>query len=267
MTETTQKAPTREILIGTPTADGILTTGYADSLVAAMRSISASGGLPLYQSVDFHDSSTGRNHIVHTALARPSISHVLFIDNDMKIRREVFDRLIAAAKPVIGGAYAKRQIDLEAYAKARAEGHTPDVAKALASPFVARFGTSTSLAIRQGMSEVIGVGMGCTLIETALLRRMIAAGGLGQQDLLPVSGAEKGGKMWDFFSRMFLGDGQILSDDFAFCERARATEAGTIWCYFGPGIEHQGRMNFGGALVDRLQVLAGGVTPATPTEA
>ncbi|GMG82062.1 hypothetical protein LNKW23_12750 [Paralimibaculum aggregatum] len=244
-----------EVLIGIATADGLLTSGCAESLAAAIGAVAASGAQPRFQTVDFHDVATARNHICGLALARPGISHVLFIDNDMKIRGEVFRLLLGAGRPVVGAVYAKRQIDLEAYAAARAAGHPPDTARALASPFVLRHGDGR-LQVREGLVQLDGIGMGCALIETALLRRVAGAGGLGRQAALPHAAGALGESVWDFFSRMPQPDGRWLSDDFAFCTRVQAVEPGAVWGYVGPGVAHQGRMDFGGAFFDRAQAMA-----------
>ncbi len=236
------------VLIGTPTADGIVTTGYAESLANAIAAILATGRGTAYRVVDFYDVAEARNHIVHEALARPEVSRVLFIDNDMRIEPAVFSRLLAAGKPVAGGVYVKRQTDLEAYAQARMAGHEPDAARALASPFVVRLAEGTH-SIDQGFLPVDGVGMGCTLIDTGLLHRMAASGRLAQR-----RGIAGSGPVWDFFSRFEIEPGLALTDDFAFCARANQAEPGAVWAYVGGGLSHQGRFDHEAPFLARLKI-------------
>ncbi|MEM9145990.1 MAG: hypothetical protein AAGC57_07295 [Pseudomonadota bacterium] len=247
--------PKREILIGTPTADGIVTTGYAESLLAAARAISRAGHLHRYVTLDFFDVAVARNHILHMALAVPEISHVLFIDNDMCIAQSVFEALIAADKPMIGGIYTRRKIDLEAYAAARAEGHAPEVARALASPFILRLIGRSRLTVEKGLAEVDGVGFGAALVSTTLLRQMAASGEIPQTAGLEAAGLKPGTQIWDFCAPVTAANGEPLSEDFSFCARANAAVPKAVWGLACPGIEHIGQFSYGADFGDRLRAM------------
>lgn len=245
----------REILIATPTADGTVTTGYAESLVAAIRAISAAGLGHRYLTLDYFDAPTARNHLFHMALEAPSVSHVLFIDNDMRIGRRVFELLIAAQKPVVGGIYTRRSLDLEAYAKARAEGHDPKTARALASPFILRLVGRTRLKVENGLAEVDGIGFGAALISTDILRTMIDRAGLRRLPAVRSAGLAEGTEVWDFCSTVSAKDGSQLSDDFSFCARAIAAQPGSVWGLAVPGIAHTGHFDYGGDFGDKLKAM------------
>ncbi|MEO1600478.1 MAG: hypothetical protein AAFU49_08420 [Pseudomonadota bacterium] len=245
----------REVLIGTPTADGIVTTGYAESLLNAARAISARGMRHRYLTLDYFHAPVARNHILHAALSVPSISHVLFIDNDMKIEQAVFDALLAADKPLVGGIYTRRQIDLESYAKARMDGHEPATARALASPFILRLVGRTRLQVERGLAQVDGVGFGAALLTTDLLRAMIDAGTAEQTPGMPAAGLSPGTMIWDFCGQMISEAGEALSDDFSFCARANAAVPGSVWGLAAPGILHTGQFDYGADFGEKLRAI------------
>ncbi|MGF1445276.1 MAG: hypothetical protein ACFBRM_03650 [Pikeienuella sp.] len=259
MTDTAQEPLPDAVMIAVPTADGIVTTGHVETVVEAAAAISASGRRYYYRHVDFVEVVQSRNHLVAMALARPETSHILFIDNDMLVPRQPIARLLAAGKPVAGVVYPKRRTNLEAYAQARMDGHDQATARALASPYVVQLPDGT-LTVEKGLAQVDGVGFGCTLIELRLLRAMIADGRLGRQKPLDIGhvDTDQDGLIWNFFARNLLPNGQVLSEDYAFCARARAVEPGCVWAYLGPGALHQGWFNHGeGAnFIDRLKALS-----------
>lgn len=250
----------REILIATPTADGIVTTGYAESLLAAARAISGAGYLHRYVTMDYFDTISARNHIFHIALETPSISHVLFIDNDMRIAQRVFELLIAAEKPMVGGIYSRRSIDLEAYAKARADGHDQKTARALASPFILRLVGRTRLKVENGLAEVDGVGFGASLVTTDLLRAIIAHASISKTPAIKSAGLPQGTEIWDFCSAFQSERGEELSDDFSFCARANAAQPGSVWGLAVPGILHTGQFDYGADFGDKLRAMSAAAT-------
>lgn len=233
-----------EILIACHTADAICTVGFTESLVAAIEAIAAAGLRHRYATLDYYDIVTARNHLAHYALTEDRVGHVLFIDNDVRVARPVFERLIAAGKPVAGGIFTRRAIDLEAYARARAEGHDEAAARALASQYNVRLGGGR-LRIEGGLAQLEALGFGCVLIETRLLRRLAGTGRLGRIPAIPRTGFAPGTVLTDFFSELPQPDGSRLSDDISFCTRVQEVEPGGVWGYVGPGIAHVGQFSYG----------------------
>ncbi len=245
----------REIMIATPTSDGICTTGYVESIVAAIEAIHAAGFRHRFATLDYFDVITSRNHLAMFALRQDTISHLLFIDNDMRVHKHVFQRLIASDKPVVGAIYTRRKFDLEAYAQARIKGHPHDAARALASPWILRIKPG-KVPLGQDILPVEGIGFGAALVSTRLMRAMIDAGILEQRPALPEAKFGDNAKVWDFFGEIPLAGGGALSDDFSFCKRANDTMANAVWGYAGPGISHQGHFDYGADFKARLRALA-----------
>ncbi|MEL6264230.1 MAG: hypothetical protein AAFR52_01040 [Pseudomonadota bacterium] len=252
----TETEPARgPVLIAVPTAQGTCTAGCLHSVEGAVTALAMAGRAHRLAVFSYYDIVTARNHAAAIALAE-GYGHLLFIDSDMHVERAVFARLIEARRPVAGGLYTRRGLDLEAYARARAEGHAPGPARALASSFILR--ANAARVPREGdMVALEGIGMGATLIATELLRTIAAGGGLARR--APVAALARPGieAVDDFFGEIVLEDGTALSEDFAFCHRANAAVANAVWGYAGPGIRHQGQFDYGADFADRLTAAAG----------
>ena len=78
------------ILIATPTAGGITTTAYTQSVVAATVAIHEMGGTYRHLSIDGADVVIARNILAHSFLTDDSCDYVLFIDSDMAVDLAVF---------------------------------------------------------------------------------------------------------------------------------------------------------------------------------
>lgn len=97
-----------------------------------------------------------RNGLVQSVLAAdPSITHLFFADQDVAMPHDAIGRLLARRKPVVGGLYYLKDPE-----------RNPCVIGSM-DPFA-----FLPNPVRPGMQQVAGIGMGCTLIEVDVFRKI-----------------------------------------------------------------------------------------------
>lgn len=234
-----QPRPRNYVLVATPTAGNLVTAGYASTLVALGRAARDKGWDFDNLSFDGADIVMARNYLANHVLRNERLSHVLFLDSDMRVKQPVLERFLVSGKSMLGAVYPRRQIDLSRYASALKAGHPDLEAQALAMDFNVQIKTK-SLSITDGICEVDGVGFGCVLIERALLARMAKSGVAAEVPSGLLRSHGLGETHYDFFSTLPLEGGGYLSEDYSFCARVRQMEGGKVWAYTGAGIAHLG---------------------------
>ena len=239
-------------MIATPTTQGTVTTAYAHTLATAATVLAEAGASHRLAIVDGADVVSARTILTHAFLGDETLTHLLFLDSDMAVEAEVLRRMLALGAPIVGCAYPRLELDLDAYADALAESPDRDRARALASRFTVRLGAG-QVQVRGNFAEVQGFGMGCVLIARGLLRAMIDRGAVRPMVSSRLREAGLTGNIFDFFDEIRLESGDRLNEDFAFCERVRALGDLPLLAWVGPGVAHVGRFAFGGAYVERLK--------------
>lgn len=241
-----------KVLIASPTTQGMVTTAYAHTLTAATAALTEAGALYRLMLIDGADVVLARTILAHAFMADESLTHILFIDSDMAVDGAALRRLIAEKAPIIGAAYSERRIDLDAYAARIAEGASPEAAKALSSAFTLRMSPGRKEVVN-GLVEVEGFGFGCVLIAKEVFSALIARGIAKPITSAKLRAAGLKGDIHDFFAPIPQPDGDVLSEDYAFCERVRALGDAPLLAYIGAGVGHVGQFTYGGAFIDRLR--------------
>ncbi|MEE2690024.1 MAG: hypothetical protein VX640_00660 [Pseudomonadota bacterium] len=246
-----ESAGTKKVLIATPTAEGKVTTSFAQTLLAAATAFSKAGFQYRQAFFDGADVAMARNAFANILLADEGCTHLLFVDSDMAVDIEVFARLIQWGKPLAGPVCTERSLDLDRFVEEIRGGASKERALAVASNF-AVMAAPGRIEVTNGFCKVEALGFGCVLIErsvfTALAERGLAkktpAGKLARHGLGP--------DIYDFFSETAGPDGARVSEDFSFCRRAR--EAGfDIWGYGAASIGHVGAFTYGASFIERLK--------------
>ncbi|MEM1300409.1 MAG: hypothetical protein AAGH68_14140 [Pseudomonadota bacterium] len=227
------------VLVATPTAGNLVASGYASTLMAVARAARDLGWDFDNLSFDGADVVMARNYLANYVLGDPRLSHVLFLDSDMRVQQQVLSRFMAADKPIIGSVYPRRQIDLGRYAAALKAGHPDNEAQAMAMDFNVQI-TTKALRVSDGMCEVEGLGFGCVLIQRGLLEKMAETGVAKEVPSGVLQSQGLGARHHDFFSTIQLPEGGYLSEDFSFCARVRQMDGGAVWAYIGEGVSHLG---------------------------
>lgn len=254
MSAQTSRAPgaaNGKVFIATPTAQGTVTAAFAQSLLAAASAFTKAGFAYRQAFFDGPDVSMARNAFAHAFLADPEATHLLFIDSDMQVGVDVFQKLLHARKPIAAAVYVERRLDLDRFVEAIRSGLTKPRALALASNFVMRVADGP-LEVAQGFCRLEAVGFGCILIERAVFESLIAKG------LAPRAKADKlarhglAAELHDFFSEINDPGAGRLSEDYAFCRRARAAGF-DIWGAADAAVGHIGQFAYSASLLDRLE--------------
>lgn len=240
------------ILIATPTAGGMTTTAYTQSVVAATVAIHELGGTYRHLSIDGADVVIARNILTHSFLSDESCDYILFIDSDMAVDLSVFRHLLKLKTPFVGAAYSERRLNLQTFAEAMAE--TPDEprARALASNFTVRMKPGEK-KIRSGVCAVDALGFGCVLIHRSVFASLIERDIVGPFVSSKVRDLGLEGQVYDFFDEIPLENGDWLSEDYSFCQRVRELGDVEILAYVGAGVGHVGPFTYSGPYIEKLK--------------
>ncbi|MGB0410695.1 MAG: hypothetical protein ACPGFA_03820 [Pikeienuella sp.] len=240
-----------KVLIGTPTAGGIAKIQYSTSVLACANAVAEAGGTCELVTFDGAHLVIARNYIAHCALSDPAITHVLSLDSDMDVDIEVFRRLIAANVDLVAAVYTERGMDLQAFANDLAANRNPGRATARAARFTATV-EEGELTVRNHLCKLKNTALGCSLIRRSVFERIIATGQVKPFICRKLRDMGLTGEMWDFFAESAAPQGGILSEDYSFCERAKAAGI-TLTGYVGPGVGHVGSFTYEGPFIERLK--------------
>jgi hypothetical protein len=244
------------VLIATPTAGGIVKASYATTLVKTILAMKEAGWGVDFVTLDSAYISRARNYFANLLLHRPHFTHLVMIDSDMSFEGRVIARLLRCDKPVIAAAYSQRRMNMVAFAEAarNTELALPELT-ALALEYNLRPELEEGggrLRVIDGMCRVHHVALGCAVIRRDAFESLIATGiaRLRPDRFLQRSGLE--GPFYDFFGEIMLEDGDIVSEDYSFCQRWRSTLGNEIWAVVDEPIGHVGDMVYSAPYLNRL---------------
>jgi hypothetical protein len=218
------------VLIATHT-HGYVTPAFAQSLWKAGASLAAQG-LPHYAMM-FEDSlvDRGRDRAAATFM-ESEFSHLLFVDADTEFEPEAIVRLLAADKPVIVGAYRKKN-ERNEFAISFLEGSDRRVEQCPESGAVkiARGGTGFMM-IKREVFEVLAKAM---------------------PEIAYTDHSHRDGprEMHAFFEHV-VRDGLRWSEDYTFCERWRE-QGGDVWLHPFVELGHWGPACWRGSITEHFE--------------
>lgn len=193
-----------------------------------------------------------RNRLAAHFLDSPA-TDLLFVDSDIAFSPEDALSLMALDEPIVGGVYPRKQHDWNRIALAARAGYPPESLAAHGYVPVMNWGAPGDYSL----SSLIGVrhlGTGFLRIRREVFTTLISNGSAVPFDYSADEPLFRGRTGYDFFPtgpdvRHPLGSGgrQYLSEDYAFCEMARA--AG-FPLYAAPWVSlvHSGYCDFPGDL-------------------
>lgn len=240
------------VLIATPTAGQLVTTAYTATLVNATKALHEAGLDYHHSTFDGADIVMARNYLANEALRNPETGWVLWLDSDMAIPKRVFDRMIRFDRPMVGGIYTERRLDLERYVALRGGGLSDEQARGLATGFNVRMPASGTITVQNGLVPVEGVGFGCVLLRRDLLERMARSGVAAEVPSGKLAKLGFPATMHDFFGEIRRPDGSYLSEDYSFCQRVRDLGE-TVWGLADERLGHVGSFEYGASFLAHLQ--------------
>lgn len=226
------------LLMATPCYGGMVTSAYLLSMVRTCAVLTRRG-IRHEVTTAAGDSLVmrARNSLVAVFMAS-SHSHLLFVDADIEWSPDAVERLLAADKDVICGAYPK---------------------KVLPPTYAVNFLAAAERCATSGAIEVSETAAGFMMLRRSVFDRMMAAypetryggtAGLTQrQNELTYS-------LFDSFVDEHDGERVYVSEDFGFCRRWRAI-GGQVWIDPAVELKHHGTVSFSGSGAE-LQRLADG---------
>ena len=245
-------------MIATPCYTGQCYIGYALSLVKTYSFFSVHKQVKLVHKFISYDCSIprARNCFVASMLADPTITHLLFIDADMKWEPEDIGKLIMAKKPIIGAAIPKKNYNWDRLRQPQVrqlimdDTLSPAEFQKLIKMYLVDYAVNlgeTRQAV-EGIIEADTIGSAFLLIERSLLEKMCAAfperkinngpSGILEQDKPYLY------SLFDQENR----EGVYLSSDYCFC-RLWQSIGGKVYADLSINLGHQGSEEYEGNLL------------------
>lgn len=253
------------LLVATPMYDGAQGT-YVRAAMALMNAASAAG-LAIDFAFTLHQPSINRarNMLIHQFL-RGSFTHMLFIDSDITFDADEVLGMVRAmlADPraaILGAPVARRMINWPTVAAAASAGLGKEDPKALAQysgDFALAFARPGEPFRLDELVELNHLGTGLMAIRRDVAETLAAR----HPELVyrPDVEEQRGYGLGEEVSALFMPliepeTRRMLSDDYAFCRRARDAGFGI---YLAPWMRtaHTGPATFAGSLADLAPLFA-----------
>lgn len=210
-----------QVHICIPCYGGMLSEAVFSSMLR-FQLLAAKQGLKYDVSTMVNESlvTRARNSLVGLMMANPSSTHLLFIDADIRFSPEVIAQLVLRDKDIIGGPVPVKSEPLR-YALNK-----------LPNPL-----------IEGDLLELRHLGTAFLMVKREVFLKLFEAHPQEKyRDGLKI-GKEVEPFLYNIFASYVNDNGDLLSEDFAFCERAR--ELGyRIWCDRSIKLDHFGQHTF-----------------------
>ncbi len=245
-----------KILIATPCYNGLCHAGYTISLLKTFAYFQAAKNIKFAHKFILYESLVprARNHFLAYAMSDPEITHILFIDSDMKWEPTDIAKLLAADKPIIGAPFPKKRYHWD---KLRSEAVreivlndklTPEEfrtkIKANLVEYAINFGPSREM--KGGLIEVEHLGTAFMLISRFAITQMTEAyPELKVQNVSKEMPEEARKHMYCLFELGVDKQGEYLSEDYSFCKRF-TNLGGKVYADLSINLIHQGQEDFEG---------------------
>ncbi|MGE3318858.1 MAG: hypothetical protein AB7I18_06140 [Candidatus Berkiella sp.] len=247
---------TYKIFIATPCYNGMCHSGYTISLLKTFGYFQAAKNVKLVHKFILYESLVprARNHFIAYALSDPEVTHILFVDSDMKWEPTDLAKMIAADKPIIGAASPKKRYHWD---KLRSDAVRELVLndqltneefrakiKANLVEYAINFGDSRE--VKGGLIEVGQIGTAFMLISRFAIMQMIEAyPELRVQNPSKELPEEARKHMYCLFELGVDKEGEYYSEDYSFCRRFTQL-GGKVYADLSINLGHQGQEDFEG---------------------
>jgi hypothetical protein len=234
------------LVVATPCYGGMVTQRFMQSICELLLAATKEG---VTVSVELlaNDSliTRARNTLVATALDKPEVTHLMFIDADVGFMPEQVGRMIHFDRDVVAGMYPLKIAHDDAAVTDRVARGEP-----LASARLRYVGAPLPDEVREqsdGFVTAEFVGAGFLLIKRAVLERMQAAYPETRYHAVHDRAVpQRSPNQYALFDCIIDPvEGVYLSEDYAFCRRWRAL-GGEIWLDTRSRLSHIGPHEFAG---------------------
>jgi hypothetical protein len=237
------------LAIATPSHRGLFSTAYVRS-IWGLQSACIARAIPIELLTLPNQSLVDRARNVLTSffLHKTSLSHMLFVDDDMGFDVADLMRMLDWHQyDVIAAMYPRKEIDW-AQIKHTVLNH-PEIDPSTLPQIAGQYGGmqtflhegDTPAAALEAPMPVAETGTGIMLISRACLERLANS---GVPRAMPDGAADF--PVHEFFSQRVV-NGRMLGEDFYFCNLVRQ-HGGTVYGCAWPGVVHSGQCDFIGNL-------------------
>ena len=212
------------VYLATPCYGGMVTAGYALSLLRAVKHCEQAGvGLEIATSSGDSLVTRARNNMLALFMASKA-THLLFVDADITFPAEAIVSLVESNYPVCGVTYPKKT----------QQGEPPG--------YVINFLETTRGRIKLEQDWFIRceyLGTGFLMIKREVIEQMQAAHPELKCHIEVMPKGVSADHMYALFDTMIAADGRHLSEDWAFCERWKQL-GGAVHCCLKHNLNHTG---------------------------
>lgn len=251
------------LLIATPCYGGLVYEGYLRSVLDLQRILLQLNIKHTVYTVGNESLITrARNSIVAIFLGKKELTHLLFIDSDITFSPESIIRFLKFRKPVVGGAYPKKNVDFT-YAKEQIKKN-PEMsnkdllAKSLhyAVNIIAESNSDdTKAQIHDGFVKVNNIATGFLVIQKEAILELVKhfPNEKYENDCEGYDSPETKNNFYTFFDTMVHPTSKrYLSEDYAFSQKW-IDIGGEIWLDLLCPLTHSGTFNFHGNILKSFE--------------
>lgn len=244
-----------KILIATPCYNGQCSMGYALSLVktfAAFKELRRAKVLHKYTSFD-PSIPRARNYMIAGMLLDPTITHLMFIDADIKWEPQDILKMLMEKRPVIGAAIPMKNYKWERLRLAQVkelinnESITIEDFKKKIKMYLMDYAVTLGeqRETADGVMEVDAIGSAFMLINRQVFEKYIEHYPHRKiNNVVPGHPKELAEKLYTFFDQENF-EGEYLSSDYSFCKRYKQM-GGKVYADLSITVGHLGAEEYVG---------------------
>lgn len=256
-----------KVAILTPCYGSQCYVNYVTCLINTMAMFSQLG-IPIKVEFCRNDSlvSRARNNLIAKAMSDSSVTHMMFIDNDITWQPVDILKLIVSDKSLVGGVYPIKHYDWEKLAQnpdivqewidaknaSQLKDLAPDVD--IVQQRMVRYNInhlSNTLEVRNNLAKVKHLATGFMMIKREVIEKMMKAFPSTKyvDDVGFLYGSEN-----DFAYALFdcgVEEGHYCSEDWLFCNRW-SKMGGQVWIDVSVNLNHTGIEEFRGSFIATL---------------
>ena len=213
------------IFIATPMYGGMCTGFYTQSIIS-MPKLFADSGVDISFSFMFNESliQRARNALTHAFMKQDHMTHMMFIDADIKFNPYDILHMLAADVDVICGIYPKKEINWGSVERAIKDEVPTDQLKNFTGSLVVNlvdYSGEVTVPVDKPV-EIWNGGTGFMLIKKEVFTKMKKKVKSYVNDVHDLAGTLQVDRIHEYFPVMIEpGTERLLSEDYAFCHIAR----------------------------------------------
>ena len=212
------------IMVATPMYGGMCTGYYTQSLIGLPTAVN-SKGIDLSYMAMFNESliQRARNALVHNFLQRENVTHLMFIDADIRFNPADIPTMVEADKDIICGIYPKKEVAWEGVWRAAQDGKSAEELKQYSGSMVVNlvgYSGSVTVPVDQPV-EIWNGGTGFMLIKREVFETMKPHVKSYINDVIDLGKNLNQDRIYEFFPVFIDEQERLLSEDYAFCRKAR----------------------------------------------